>query len=400
MAETLHSPVETFDVIVIGAGLAGLAAALGFARAGLRCACVGRLERPGAGRTVALLGRSLEILEDLGVMAEVEGQGAPMRAMRLVDDTGSLFAPRPVTFRASEIGRDVFGWNIDNGALSAILVEALAQAPRFESEVVQFDFAADAARLTLGDGRTLQAALVVGADGRGSPSRKAAGIDATTRRLGQTALTLTLRHTRPHDESSTEFHTREGPFTLVPLPPSAQSENRSSVVWLMRDASAERIKRLSDAELAAELRARSHVMLGELAIEGGRGMFPMTLQRVARLTGRRLALVGDAAHAFPPIGAQGLNLGLRDGAEIVRQAVRARDEGRDLGGEATLDGYAAARRADIALRTLGVGALNQSLLAPFGPVDAARGLGLAALAGITPLRRFAIREGLTPFLAR
>jgi 2-octaprenyl-6-methoxyphenol hydroxylase len=400
MADTSHSPAQAFDVIVIGAGLAGLAAALGLARAGLRCACVGRLERSGPGRTVALLGRSLDILEGLGVMAEIEAKAAPMRAMRLVDDTGSLFAPRPVNFRASEIGRDVFGWNIENGALSSILAEALGDLPRFETDVVGFDFGADAVRLTLSDGRALSAALVIGADGRGSPSRKASGIDATTRNFGQTALTLALRHTRPHDDASTEFHTREGPFTLVPLPPTAEAPHRSSLVWLMRDATAERMTRLSDRELAAQLRARSHAMLGEIEIEGGRGGFPMTVQRVARLTGRRLALVGDAAHAFPPIGAQGLNLGLRDVAEIVTQAARARDEGQDPGGEATLEAYAAARRPDIALRTTAVGALNLSLLAPYLPVDAARGLGLAALAAVTPLRRLAIREGLTPFLAR
>ena len=163
-----------------------------------------------------------------------------MRAMRLVDDTGSLFAPRPVTFRASEIGRDVFGWNIDNGVLASILSDALGAERRWNAEVAGFDFGADATRLTLADGRTLEAALVVGADGRGSPTRKAAGIDATAHKFGQTALTMALRHTRPHDDSSTEFHTREGPFTLVPLPPTAQAQNRSSLVWMMRDATAER----------------------------------------------------------------------------------------------------------------------------------------------------------------
>ena len=126
----------------------------------------------------------------------------------------------------------------------------------------------------------------------------------------------------------------------------------------MRDATAEKMKALSDTELAAQLRVRAHAMLGEMEIEGGRGSFPMTLQRVARLTGRRLALIGDAAHAFPPIGAQGLNLGLRDGAEIVRQAKGARDEGDDFGGESRLAAFAAARRPDIALRTAGVGMLK------------------------------------------
>ena len=399
MAETSHFPAQSFDVVVVGAGLAGLAAALGFARAGLSAVCVGRLERSAPGRTVAVHGQSLDILEGLGVLAQIEANAAPMRVMRLVDDTGSLFAPRPVDFRASEIGLDLFGWNIDNGELASILARALGPEHFIAADVCGFEFGAGTARLALSDSRALEAALVVAADGRNSPSRKAANIDSTVSGFGQTALTLTLKHSRPHDDASTEFHTREGPFTLVPLPPAPDAPNRSSLVWLMRDETAVRLRALSDRELAEEIRRRSHAMLGEVEIESGRGGFPMTVLRAAALTGRRLALVGDAAHTFPPIGAQGLNLGLRDGAEIVAQAARARDEGRDIGGEATLAAYAAARRPDIALRTAGVGALNRSLLTSFWPVDFARGAGLAALAALPPLRRAAIREGLKPFLA-
>ncbi len=395
MGETSSSPV--FDVAVVGAGLAGLAAALGFARAGFKVASVGRLERPGPGRTVALLGQTLDYLESLGVLAAVEAQAAPLRKLRIVDDTGSLLAARPVEFRASEIGRDVFGWNIENALLAPILAAALGNTPRFEADVIGFDFADAAAGLMLDDGRVLSARLVVGADGRGSPARKAAGIDMTLRRFDQTALTLCLSHSRPHDDASTEFHTREGPFTLAPLPPAAGVPHRSALVWLLREASAARLGALDDLALAAEIRRRSHALLGDVEIEGGRGFFPMTIQRVARLTGRRLALIGDAAHVFPPIGAQGLNLGLRDAAAIVAAAEGARD---DPGGEVALAGYAAARRSDIALRTLGVGALNAALLTPLLPVDAARGLALGALAAVAPLRKLAMREGLSPYLAR
>ena len=123
----------------------------------------------------------------------------------------------------------------------------------------------------------------------------------------------------------------------------------------------------------------------------------MTIQRVARLTGRRLALTGDAAHTFPPIGAQGLNLGLRDVAELIATLVGARAGALDLGGDATLARYAAARRPDIAMRTTGIAALNGALLSPLFPVDAARGFGLAALAAAPPLRRAAMREGTQSF---
>ena len=240
------------------------------------------------------------------------------------------------------------------------------------------------------------ARLVVGADGRASPSRKAAGIVTTTRGFGQTALTLSLRHARDHDDVSTEFHTREGPFTLVPLPPAPDAPHRSSLVWLMRDATFARIGALDDTALLGEIRRRAHGFLGEMEIKGARGAFPMNVQRVSRLTGRRLALIGDAAHAFPPIGAQGLNLGLRDAQTLIAEASAAADPG----GEIMLGAYAAARRPDILTRTLGVGLLNMSLLAGFGPIDAARGLGLSALGAFRPLRRLAMREGLNPFLAR
>ncbi|MDE3177814.1 MAG: FAD-dependent monooxygenase [Pseudomonadota bacterium] len=396
----VSSQTPSFDVAVVGAGLVGLAATLGFARAGFSVACIGRPERGGPGRTVALLGRTLDILENLDVLAAVEREAAPMRLLRIVDDTGSLFAARPVEFRAAEMGRDVFGWNIENSHLAALLAGALGETPRLAADVAAFDFAGEAARLDLSDGRSVSAKLVVGADGRGSAARKAAGIDMSERRFGQTALTLALRHERPHDDASTEFHTREGPFTLVPLPPTADAPHRSSLVWLMRDASAARRLALGEAELARELRVRAHAMLGEIEIEPGMGAFPMTIQRVASLTAPRLALAGDAAHAFPPIGAQGLNLGLRDVAGIVAAAGEARAEGADIGGAATLLRYAAQRRGDIALRTLGVGAFNASLLASSWPVDALRGLGLAALGAAAPLRRLAMREGLNPFLAR
>jgi 2-octaprenyl-6-methoxyphenol hydroxylase len=388
--------IPVFDAIVVGAGLAGLAATLGLARAGLKVASVGRPERGGPGRTVALLGRSVDFLGQLGLRERIEEQGALLSGMRIVDDSGSIFAPRPVTFRAREIGLAAFGWNIENALLAPIFEGALAGVARFEADVTAFVFGADAATLTLADGRTLAARLIVGADGRNSPSRKAAGIDATTRAVGQTALTLQLRHARDHDDVSTEFHTREGPFTLVPLPPAPGAPHRSSLVWLMRDASYVRIGALDDAALLSEIHRRAHGFLGDMEIVGARGAFPMTVQRVSRLTGRRLALIGDAAHAFPPIGAQGLNLGLRDAQTLVAHASRAADPGD----ETALAAYAAARRPDIMTRTLGVGLLNMSLLTGFGPIDAARGLGLAALGAFRPLRRIAMREGLNPFLAR
>ena len=397
------SSIEECDVFVVGAGLAGAAAAIGFARAGFSVVSCGALDRLGEGRTVALLGRSTDFLKTLGVWDAIETASAPLRSLRIIDDTGSLFAARPVEFHASEINLDAFGWNIENAVLSDVLAEALSTEPnvkRVEARVERFDLSGERAVLTTTDGRTFSARLVVGADGRASPARKAAGIEMRLHRYGQSAVTLFLAHARPHDDFSTEFHTRQGPFTLVPLPATAGTAHRSSLVWVMKDAEARRRAALDDFALVREIELHARGLLGVMTIERGRGVFPMVRQTVSRLTATRLALVGDAAHAFPPIGAQGLNLGLRDVEGLMRAATTARDEGADIGGSTTLARYAASRGPDIGARILAVNGLNLSLLADFAPVDALRGVGLTALHYVGPLRRFVMREGVTPMLAR
>jgi 2-octaprenyl-6-methoxyphenol hydroxylase len=403
MVRVPPSAAKDCDVIVVGAGLAGAAAALGFARAGFSVVSCGETERLGQGRTVALLGKSGDFFRELSVWDRIEADAAPLRALRIIDATGSLFAARPVEFNASEIGLEEFGWNIENARLADILAESLAEEPnvvRVQSRIDRFDFSPRRADLTTADGRTFSAKLVVGADGRASPTRKAAAIGVRTHRYGQGALTVLLAHRRPHNDFSTEFHTRQGPFTLVPLPQLDGAGFRSGLVWVMSEAESQRRSSLDEAGLAQEIEDQTCGLLGQIRIEGACGVFPMIRQSVTRLVGTRVALVGDAAHAFPPIGAQGLNLGLRDVQALLRVAQTARREGSDFGAEASLSQFAASRGADIAVRTAAVNALNMSLLADLAPVDALRGLGLTALNTIGPLRRAVMREGVAPFLGR
>jgi len=394
---------RTCDVLIAGSGLAGLTAAIAFARAGFDVVSCGATERLAQGRTVALLHRSVAFLESLGLWTAIEPQAAAMGVLRIIDDTGSLFPPRPVEFQCSEIGLDAFGWNVENDRMADTLSAQAAHAPgleRIASPVTRYDLSGERAQALLEDGRVVASAIVIGADGRMSPARRAAGLSMRVLRYPQSALTGLLAHRLPHGGASTEFHTRTGPFTLVPLPPSDAAPHRSSFVWVMWDEEARRRKGLEDAALAAEIERQARSVLGAMRLEGPRGLFPMARQIVPRIVGPRLALVGDAAHSFPPIGAQGLNLGLRDVKEIVERAIEARAEGRDIGGPETLARYERARRPDIAIRTAAVDGLNQALLTWFAPVDFARGAGLAALGAIGPLRRFVMSEGVGPRLAR
>jgi 2-octaprenyl-6-methoxyphenol hydroxylase len=386
-----------FDVAVVGAGAAGLAAALASAQAGIRTALVGRHAPVADGRTVALLDGSVRFLGALGAWEAVAPHASPLCTLQIIDDTGSLFRPPPVRFQAAEIGLDAFGWNVE----SARLVESLRVRARAQKNLtlVEADAAGAApgeavARLTLADGGTVAAKLVVGADGARSPLRAASGVRVRDWTYPQSAITTILAHDRPHRDVSTEFHTRSGPFTLVPLP----GGYRSSLVWVTGEGAARRLAALDDAALGQAVERQARAMLGAMRVDGPRGLVPMRGLSVSSPVAQRLALVGEAAHVFPPIGAQGLNLGLRDAAALRDALVAAARDGRDPGTRPVLDGYARSRRLDAAARTAAVDLLNRSLLTDLVPVDALRGLGLLAMSYLGPLRRVVMREGVLPRL--
>ncbi len=384
--------------IVVGGGPAGLTAAIALAAGGIDTALIAKRSQHTDNRTTALLAGSVTALTALGVWELCRAQAAPLRVMRIVDDTGRLWRAPEVKFAAEEIGLDAFGYNIANRDLVAALEQrarATAGLRLIEGEVAAVEPDEGAVAVTLANGEALTAALVVGADGRHSLCRDAAGIGIDEHKYRQVALTVSLRHSRPHRDTSTEFQTADGPFTLVPLP-----GNRSSLVWVLNLADAESIAALDDTELSAEIERAAHSILGKIDVEPGRGLFALSVASARRLAGKRIALIGEAAHVIPPIGAQGLNLALRDAATIGELAIAAHRAGRDIGGVNVLARYDSMRRSDIAGRTLAIDLVNRSLLSDFLPVQGARGLGLYLIDRVGPLRRALMREGVAPAAAQ
>ncbi len=385
---------ETFDIAVVGAGAVGLSAALAFARDGYRTALVGGLDVRRDGRTVALLNGSIRFLDAIGAWPVLRDGAAPLETMRIIDDTGSLFRPPPVAFSAGEIGLDAFGWNIENATLVEGLAEKAGQQDNLTlipEQAVAFEAGSAAAVVSLKDGSGVRAGLVVAADGRNSMLRQSAGIEVRTWSYPQSAVTAILAHDRDHRDSSTEFHTRHGPFTLVPLP-----GRRSSLVWVTGTGEAQSLAALEDDALARRIERQAQSLLGAMRLDGPRGLVPMSGLSVSRFWAPRLALVGEAAHVFPPIGAQGLNLGFRDVASLRDAVVDAGGEGRAAGDEETLMRYQRGRDLDVRLRTAAVDSLNRTLLTGLLQADFLRGAGLLALSNIGPLRRAVMREGVLP----
>ena len=384
----------TFDTAVVGGGPAGLAAAIALADAGARTALLARGAPYADNRTTALLGASVDFLERLDVWRRCRQNAAPLKVMRLVDDTGRLIRAPEVRFASDEIGLEQFGFNIDNRTLVAALEARAAELPglvRVDDEATAVVPEDSVVALVTRQDKTLGARLVIGSDGRQSLCRDAANIEVRRRDLNQTALTFNVSHSRPHRNVSTEFHTPHGPCVFVPLP-----GDRCSVVWVTAPDEAARLMALGDEELSEAVEKQSHSILGRTIVEPGRHKFPLTIERPTQIASHRIALVGESAHVVPPIGAQGLNLGLRDAADLADIVREALGLGEDPGTPQVLQRYAAARRSDIASRTLVIDLANRSLLSDLLPVQTARAAGLHLIAAIAPLRRLAMREGLAP----
>ena len=235
--------------------------------------------------------------------------------------------------------------------------------------------------IELNSGQTLTGRILIGADGRHSMVREFAEIKTKTWDYPQSALTALFSHDRDHEDRSTEFHKRNGPFTLVPL-----KGRRSSLVWMMPPKEAERISKMSSEPFTRLVEKEAHSLVGKMTLESEIGLIPMSGLSTDHYAKNQIAVIGEASHVFPPIGAQGLNLGLRDIEALLKSFTHVLDD-------QALQRFDRDRRRDVKTRTMAVDLLNRSLLADYLPIDFARGAGLMAIASIKPLRQFVMKRG-------
>ena len=391
------TPVATkYDAIIIGAGPTGLLTGLALAHAGLATAVCGRLPTPDRdddGRTAALFRTTIAILEKNGCWRALEHAAEPLRAIRIVDGLWHTLRAPEVLFDAHSIGETELGWNIPNNDIIRTLADAAAAQARctllLNTTITGVQSHQNTVSVGLSTGERLHARLVVGADGRKSMARDSAAIETKTWNYNQTAIGTNFAHSRDHRGISTEFHRRGGPLTVVPM-----KNRRSSLVWVERTSEAAYFAGLPDAEFKKALEDRLQGLLGSVKDLRPRVSFPLSGAMAAKFAANRIALVGEAAHAFPPIGAQGLNLGFRDVdglASCIAEAVR---EDRDIGGEAVMTAYNRMRRPDVVARTIGVDMLSKSLTSAIFPFTLARGALLHAVNASPFMKRLMIEAGM------
>ena len=392
----------THDILVAGGGIAGLTAAAAFGQAGFSVLCVDPAppvtEREAQGadlRTTAFLQPAQAMLARAGLWERLAPHAMPLQTMRIMDISGEMEKSRVRRdFDAADISDQPFGWNLPNWLLRREMAARVEEMPNvtFRPGVAATGLftRTGEARVRLSDRDEARVRLVIAADGRNSPVRQAAGIGARTLRFGQKALAFAVTHPIPHENVSTEIHLRGGPFTLVPLP-DHEGKPSSAVVWMEQGREALRLRDLPTEALEATMSARSAWLLGPLSLASQITLWPIISQVADRFAGERLALVAEAAHVVPPIGAQGLNMSLADLAALLELA-EARPEG--LGDPAMLAAYDRKRALDVRMRVAGVSMLNGVSMLGGQPFGALRARGIEALHGIAPIRRGLMRLGL------
>jgi 2-octaprenyl-6-methoxyphenol hydroxylase len=398
-----------FDVVIAGAGMAGATLALALADAGLRIAVVdSATQRVGAvgafdGRSSAVAFANFRQWRALGLGDALSALAQPITDILITDGAtpgARRGAPLPayLHFDVDEIvdrtGGEPLGWVLENRHIRAELSAALARtgAITITGEVEVVSAGSAGATATLKDGRTLRAAVVVGADGQTSRVRAAAGIGVQGWTYPQAGVVATLALERPHRGVAHQHFLPGGPLAILPLVGDASADHRASLVWAERTERAAALVAASPQAFEAHLARRFGEMLGRPRLIGPRLIYPLRLQTADRITGARIALIGDAAHVIHPIAGQGLNLGLKDVAALAEVLIEAARSGEDIGAEGVLGRYARWRRFDGAGLAMATDLLNRLFSNDFPPLRLARDIGVAAINRTPTLRRIFMQE--------
>ena len=401
----IMSQTDRPDVIIAGAGLAGAAFGLAAAQGGLRVVMVdpqpfsAQLAPSFDGRSTAIAFSTFRMLDALGVGEGLRPHACRMDRILVTDGRRPGAASRPASsaflrFDADEIGDrtggEPLGYMVENRRIRVALANAVTAAGievRAPVSVDRVEVGPGQATVTLSDGATLTAPLVVGAEGRGSRVRREAGIETVGWGYGQSGVVATVSLGRDHGNVAHEYFLPAGPFAILPL-----TERRASLVWTETTRRAEALKACSDEAFHAHLMRRFGDFLEAVSVVGPRFVYPLSLQLAEALTAPRIALIGDAAHGVHPVAGQGLNMGLKDAAALAEVLVEAVRLGEDIGSETVLDRYARWRRFDNAALAAGFDGFVRLFSNDIAPVRLARDIGIAAVNRVAPLRRAFMHE--------
>jgi 2-octaprenyl-6-methoxyphenol hydroxylase len=393
------------DVIIVGAGMPGATLALGLAAGGLTPILIDPLpfETQCAptfdGRASAISFAAFRQWRAVGAARFLEPHAQRIEQILVTDGRApgaSSRRPSPALLRfdSAEIAErfegEPLGYMLENRRIRAGLAQAVAEAGitvLAPAKVEAVEVTAAAASVRLEDGGMLAAPLVVGADGRGSLVRRAAGIDTFGWSYPHTAVVATVRVERDHEGVAYEHFLPGGPFAILPLP-----GRRASLVWTETAARAAALKTCEPAAFEAHLARRFGPFLGRATLEGPRFTYPLALQMAERLTAPRLALAGDSGHAIHPIAGQGLNMGLKDCAALAQVVVEAARLGEDIGAPTVLDRYERWRRLDNIAVAVATDAFNRLFTNDNALVRIARGAGMAVVNRLGPARRLFMTE--------
>ena len=407
-ARILAGMTHDADILIVGGGLNGPVLALALAQSGLRVTIIDALPRDTRedpefdGRAYALALASTRVLDALGLWNRLAAHAQPILQIKASDGrAGEGAAPFFLHFDHAEIEEGPMGHMLEDRFLRRALLAAMDGAGGITqisgSRVMAQDVQPGSVSVTLEGGRALRARLLVGCDGRESPTAARAGIRRTGHDYGQTALVCAVAHDKPHQGCAHQFFMPAGPLAILPLP-----GNRSSIVWSEATATAAAIHAMDDAGYLDALRPRFGTFLGEISLAGRRYAYPLKLTIANSFIAPRLALVGDAAHGMHPIAGQGFNFGLRDVAALAEVLVEAQRRGEDIASSLVLARYQQWRRFDTMMMAIGTDTVNRLFSNDSALLRGVRDLGMGIVSGIPALRRRFIREaaGLTGDLPR